>query len=164
MDVTLETKRLLIRPIEISDAEFMLQLLNTEGWLKYIGDRNVYSINQAKDYIQKFISNVEFNYYVIELKSDKLPIGVLSFLKRKEYQFPDLGFALLPDFERNGFAFEAANEYLKILKLNADLSNLIAIVNENNNRSIQLLEKLGFYYLNKGNRASTLIFNLDLLQ
>jgi ribosomal-protein-alanine N-acetyltransferase len=164
MDLNLETKRLLIRPIEISDAEFMLQLLNTEGWLKYIGDRNVYSINQAKDYIQKFISNVEFNYYVIELKSDKLPIGVLSFLKRKEYQFPDLGFALLPDFERNGFAFEAANEYLKILKLNADLSNLIAIVNENNNRSIQLLEKLGFYYLNKGNRASTLIFNLDLLQ
>jgi RimJ/RimL family protein N-acetyltransferase len=164
MDLTLETKRLLIRPIEISDAEFMLQLLNTEGWLKYIGDRNVYSINQAMDYIQKFISSVEFNYYVIELKSDKLPIGVLSFLKRKEYQFPDLGFALLPDFERNGFAFEAANEYLKILKLNADLSNLIAIVNENNNRSIQLLEKLGFYYLNKGNRASTLIFNLDFLQ
>lgn len=44
MDLTLETKRLLIRPIEISDAELMLQLLNTEGWLKYIGDRNVYSI------------------------------------------------------------------------------------------------------------------------
>ena len=70
MDFHLETERLLIRPIEIGDANFMLQLMNTEGWLKYIGDRNVRSINQAIEYIQKFISNPDFNYYVISLKND----------------------------------------------------------------------------------------------
>ena len=37
----LESDRLLIRPLSIIDAAFMLQLMNTPGWIGFIGDRNV---------------------------------------------------------------------------------------------------------------------------
>jgi RimJ/RimL family protein N-acetyltransferase len=162
MDLHFETERLLIRPIEIGDANFMLQLMNTEGWLKYIGDRNVRSINQAIEYIQKFISNPDFNYYVISLKNDTSPIGVLSFLKRDEYEFPDLGFALLPDFERFGFAYEAASAYLNQFKSSSEIKQIIGITKENNIKSIQLLEKLGFSFNNKSQKEALSIFILNL--
>ena len=162
MDFHLETERLLIRPIEIGDANFMLQLMNTEGWLKYIGDRNVRSINQAIEYIHKFISNPDFNYYVISLKNDTSPIGVLSFLKRDEYEFPDLGFALLPDFERSGFAYEAASAYLNHFKSSSEIKQIIGITKENNIKSIQLLEKLGFSFNNKSQKEALSIFMLVL--
>ncbi len=162
MDVPLETERLLIRPIEISDAEFILQLLNTDGWLKYIGDRNVHSITQAIEYIQKFISNPNFKYYIISLKSENSPIGVLSFLKRDEYEFPDLGFALLPDFERSGFAYEAASAYLNHFKSSSEIKQIIGITKENNIKSIQLLEKLGFRLYNKSQKEALSIFKLNL--
>ncbi len=162
MDVPLETERLLIRPIEISDAEFILQLLNTDGWLKYIGDRNVHSIIQAIEYIQKFISNPNFNYYIISLKNENSPIGVLSFLKRDEYEFPDLGFALLPDFERSGFAYEAASAYINNFTSSNEIKQIIGITKENNIKSIQLLEKLGFRLYNKSQKEALSIFKLNL--
>jgi RimJ/RimL family protein N-acetyltransferase len=162
MDLHFETERLLIRPIEISDAEFMLQLLNTEGWLKFIGDRNVHSIEEAAAYIQKFITNPNFHYHTIYLKSSNIPIGVLSFLKRDEYEFPDLGFALLPNFERSGFAYEAASAYLNHFKSSSEIKQIIGITKENNIKSIQLLEKLGFSFNNKSQEEALSIFMLNL--
>jgi ribosomal-protein-alanine N-acetyltransferase len=162
MDLHFETERLLIRPIEISDAEFMLQLLNTEGWLKFIGDRNVHSIEEAAAYIQKFITNPNFHYHTIYLKSSNIPIGVLSFLKRDEYEFPDLGFALLPNFERSGFAYEAASAYLNHFKSSSEIKQIIGITKENNIKSIQLLEKLGFSFNNKSQKEALTIFMLNL--
>ena len=50
---TFETERLLIRPVEEEDAEFVLELLNTPKFLELIGDREVRDIDQAKQYIRK---------------------------------------------------------------------------------------------------------------
>jgi RimJ/RimL family protein N-acetyltransferase len=47
----LETERLIIRPISIQDAPFILQLLQSEGWLKYIGDRNVNHLDESRQYM-----------------------------------------------------------------------------------------------------------------
>jgi RimJ/RimL family protein N-acetyltransferase len=162
MDLHFETERLVIRPIEIGDASFMLQLLNTEGWIKFIGDRKVHSIEEASVYIQKFVTNPNFHYHTIYLKSNATPIGVLSFLKRDEYEFPDLGFALLPDFERSGFAYEAASAYLNHFKSNSEIKQIIGITKEINIKSIQLLEKLGFSFYSESQKEALSIFMLNL--
>ena len=162
MDLHFETERLLIRPIEIGDASFMLQLLNTEGWIKFIGDRKVHSIEEAAVYIQKFVTNPNFHYHTIYLKSNDIPIGVLSFLKRDEYEFPDLGFALLPDFERSGFAYEAASAYLNHFKSSSEIKQIIGITKENNVKSIQLLKKLGFSFNSESQKEALTIFMLNL--
>ena len=53
MQQILETERLRIRPLSVEDSKFILELVNTEGWLKFIGDRNVKGIPDAIEYIER---------------------------------------------------------------------------------------------------------------
>src|SRR5690606_36301856 len=108
----IETERLLIRPIKITDTHFMLDLLNSEGWFRYIGDRNVNSIKDAENYIQNILSNEKFFYSVFELKETKLSVGIITLLYRENQQFSDIGCAMLPEFDKGGYAFEATKQYL----------------------------------------------------
>ena len=43
----LKTERLQLRQFTLDDSEFIIRLLNSEGWLKFIGDRNVQTKEQA---------------------------------------------------------------------------------------------------------------------
>ncbi|APC97667.1 GNAT family N-acetyltransferase [Francisella frigiditurris] len=47
-----EIERLIIKPTCISDAEFIYALMNTPKWIKYIGDRNINTIEDARNYIK----------------------------------------------------------------------------------------------------------------
>jgi ribosomal-protein-alanine N-acetyltransferase len=140
----ISTPRLGIRPIEQLDADFMLRLVNTDGWLQFIGDRNVHSQADAEGYIEKILDIPNFYYNVVELNDSRMPIGVVSFIYREGYDFPDLGFALLPECCGQGYAEEAARGYLEYLIQNERLTKILGIVNSDNIRSICLLEKLGF--------------------
>ena len=50
--IILETKRLQIREFEISDANFILELVNEPAWIKYIGDKNVHDLDDARNFIE----------------------------------------------------------------------------------------------------------------
>ena len=52
MEHILETDRLFIRELKLTDFQFILELLNSPGWLQYIGDRGVNNEEQAKLYLQ----------------------------------------------------------------------------------------------------------------
>lgn len=142
----IKTTRLTIRPINLSDSEFMFQLVNSEGWLKYIGDRKVNSVEDAEQYILRILDNPLYFYHVIELNDSQELVGVISFLKRDNQQFFDLGFAILPIFERRGLAFEASKAYLDAIQANQVFKNIIAISMPNNERSVRLLKRLGFSF------------------
>jgi ribosomal-protein-alanine N-acetyltransferase len=140
----IKTDRLKIRPICLEDGQFMLELVNTQGWLMYIGDRNVHSVKDAEQYIQRMLDNPVYFYHVIEQKESIRPVGVVSFLKRDNQQYYDIGFALLPEFQGKGIAFEACSAYLLTVQANHVFENIIAISLPHNIKSIALLEKLGF--------------------
>ena len=146
MYINIETQRLTIRPKNLKDAEFIIDLVNSDGWLKFIGNRNISDINDAEKYIQKIHDNTHFYYSVFELKETQKAIGIVTFLERENETFPDIGFALIPDFGNNGYAFEATKAYLEeIIKINK-YDNIIAITIPENQKSINLLEKLGLRY------------------
>ncbi len=143
MYINLETDRLLLRPIRVQDAEFILELVNSKGWLQFIGDRNVLNEKDAENYIQNILDNSNFHYTVFELKEAHKAIGIVTFLKREDEKFPDIGFALLPEFEKNGFTLEASKQYLeKVQELN-NYEDVIAITKPDNKKSITLLKKIG---------------------
>ena len=77
---TIESERLFLRPLTLEDGEFILQLLNTDGFIKYIGDRNVKTIEQAKDYLMngplKSYETNGFGLSLVELKTDRTPVGM----------------------------------------------------------------------------------------
>lgn len=148
MYLKINTNRLTLRPIAIVDAEFMLEIVNSPGWLKFIGDRNVHEIKDAEAYIQRILDNPLYFYHVIEINDTTDPVGVISFLKRDTQQYYDIGFALLPAYEGSGIAFEASSIYIRKIQSVQVFENIIAICVPENLKSIRLLKKLGFSYQN----------------
>lgn len=145
MLVSLRTSRLKIRPLRLEDANFILALLNGEGWLKFIGDRKVKSLDDARKYIKRIQEKPHFSYSVMELLDSQKAIGVVSLLLRDGEEIPDFGFALLPEYEGQGYAFEASSSYLSIVK--KSFERVCAITLPGNVKSVTLLRKLGFNYL-----------------
>ena len=146
----IETNRLILRKFILDDAGFVLELLNSPSWLKYIGDRNVKNLEDAKNYISdKLISSYiknGFGLYEIILKKDNIPVGMCGLIKRETLENIDLGFALSPVFTGNGYAFEAAFATLNYAKTVLKLERIIAITTTENKNSIKLLEKLKFVF------------------
>jgi [ribosomal protein S5]-alanine N-acetyltransferase len=142
----IETELLLIRPITTSDKSFILELLNTQGWLQFIGDRKVTNEIEAENYIQNILDNKNFFYSIFELRETKQPVGIITFLYRDNQQFPDIGFAMLPEFEKKGYAIEATKKYLDEIANEKKVNKVIAITQPDNSKSIRLIERLGLKY------------------
>lgn len=142
------TERLSFRHIQKSDAAFVYSLLNSEGWLQYIGDRGVHDLENAVQYIS---NNIQvpygpkgFGLHGISITESGELIGLCGLLKRDFLEYPDLGFAILPEYERKGYIKEASLAILSIARLEHQLSQVMAFTSLDNERSIGLLKKLGF--------------------
>ena len=151
----LETERLILREIDETDDVFMLDLLNQPSFIKYIGDRNVRDLEQAREFIEtryrKSYADYGFGLYAVELKipdsKDQNPvIGICGFVKRDTLPDADIGFAFLPQFERQGYALESAKAVMKYGEEKLNLKRVLAITTQNNESSGRLLEKLGFKF------------------
>jgi RimJ/RimL family protein N-acetyltransferase len=147
----LETERLLLRELTWADAAFIVTLVNTPGWLTYIGDRNIKTEDQAKEYLingpMKSYRENGFGLWLVELKETASSIGMCGLLRRDYLEHPDIGFAFLPAYNGKGFAFEAAVATLSYAKAQLNLSTICAITLADNRNSIKLLEKLGMNYI-----------------
>lgn len=148
-----ETERLLLKPTDESDANFVFRLFNSPKWLQFIGDRNLHSENEAELYIQEKMlpqfTRLGFgNYSVIE-KASNSKIGLCGLFDRDGLDEIDLGFAFFPEFEGKGFGFEAASKLIEAAKTSFYLTKLCAITNEDNLTSQKLLGKLGFMFKEK---------------
>lgn len=146
----LETERLILRHFNRDDGPFILALLNEPSFLRYIGDKKVRTLDDARQYIANgpvaTYAQHGFGLYQVELKDTHTPVGMCGLLKREELPHPDIGFAFLPDFWNKGFAYEAAAAVLKDARERLQLDRILAIVNPDNEASIKLLEKLGFNF------------------
>jgi [ribosomal protein S5]-alanine N-acetyltransferase len=146
----LETERTILREVSEIDSNFILHLLNQPSFIKYIGDRNVRTIDEARDYIEsRFIKSYRengFGLYAVEFKENKTPIGICGFVKRDFLPDADIGFAFLPQYERKGYAFESAFAVMEYGKDVLNLKRVLAITTIDNESSIRLLEKLNFKF------------------
>lgn len=150
MTYILETERLRLREFSIDDADFVLQLLNTPGWLEFIGDRNVKTKSQAIEYLKNgpMKSYEQYNYglSMIERKHDGRVVGACGLLKRENLDGPDIGYALLPEFGGYGYAYEIAHGVRNYAFETLFLPKIYGICKLQNARSIRLLEKLGLTF------------------
>ena len=146
----LETERTILREVTKDDAEFILDLLNQPSFIRYIGDRNVRTIDEARDYIESRFSEsyrkFGFGMWAVELKETNQPIGICGFVKRDSLPDADIGFAFLPQFERKGYAFESAVAALEYGKTALNLKRVLAITSKDNESSGRLLGKLDFKF------------------
>ena len=92
MDRNYHTKRLVLTELGLNDAAFINELVNTQAWIKFIGDRNIKTAAEAKNYVEKIMNNPAINYWVVKLKGQDAGIGVISFIKRDYLEHYDIGF------------------------------------------------------------------------
>lgn len=146
----LETDRLLIRHLTIDDADFILRLVNEPSFIANIGDRGIRSLEQASTYLLdgpiKSYATHGHGLYLVALKQSLQPIGMCGLLKRIQFEDVDLGYAFLPEFRSQGFAFEAASAILEFAHSSLGVPRTLALVSPENLASIKLLEKLGFAF------------------
>src|SRR5678815_2385373 len=145
----LQTHRLQLRQFNVDDWEFIIRLLNSDGWLKYIGDRNVKTKEQAENYLKKGpLKNYEQNGFglsMVETRNGK-PVGMCGLIKRDYLEHPDIGFALLPEYSSMGYGFEIASALLVHARNDLSMTTILAITVPNNVKSIGLLEKMGLRF------------------
>lgn len=163
LPLRIETDRLQLVPLTDEHALFIFDLLNSAGWLQFIGDRQINHQNDAMDYIQKINQNDSLRYWVIQLKSCGSFIGIITLIKRTYLDDPDIGFALLPMFHRKGYAFEGAKALVELLFQQHNFSKLLATTLPNNLTSITLLYKLGFQKKGAIQPDSTPLFLYELV-
>jgi len=143
---SISTERLTLRPLNSDDAEFILALFNQPDCLKFIGDRNIRTLEDAEQYIingpQKSYQEHGFGMMAITLPSGVV-VGLCGILKRDEYDLPDIGYAILSEYYRNGYALESCQGILSHYK---EQKQLLALTHPDNVGSKNVLLKLGFQF------------------
>jgi RimJ/RimL family protein N-acetyltransferase len=167
--LAIETRHLKIRWLEPDDAAFIYTLVTDPAWIRYIGDKNVSNLEDAKTYIEtgslEMYRNLGFGLNHVSLKEDGTPLGICGLLKRETLDDVELGFAFLPEFRRQGYAFEAATAVLEYGRIKLRISRIIAILTPDNVASGKLLCKLGFEFENSfqkepnSNKLDLYVFN-----
>lgn len=148
--MVLETERLVLRNLSTDDAEFILQLLNEPSFLRYIGDKGVRNLDDARQYIltgpvESYERN-GFGLYLVELKESKLPLGMCGLVKRDTLPDADVGFAFLPAHWSKGYAVESASAVLAFARDVLGLKRILGITLPDNQSSINVLKKIGLAF------------------
>jgi RimJ/RimL family protein N-acetyltransferase len=145
----IRTSRLDLRKLDFSDAEFILELLNEDGFIRFIGDKGVRTLADARDYIlqgpmDSYARN-GFGLYAACLR-DGTPIGICGLVKREGLNDPDVGFAFLCRYWSSGYAVESAAAVVAHAKQSLRIARLVAITSPDNWSSIAVLEKIGLQF------------------
>jgi ribosomal-protein-alanine N-acetyltransferase len=145
-----ETERLILRPTGVEDTAFILELMNTPKWIEFIGDRNIGDLEAARNYIitriQSQFDKLGFGNYTIIRKFDQKKIGSCGLYDREGLEGIDIGFALLLDFEKQGYAFESVSKLKEAAFEEFGLTEISAITAKENVASQGLLTKLGLKF------------------
>lgn len=151
MNYILETERLTLRQFTVGDTKFIIELVNSPGWIENIGDRNIKTDEDAREYLKSGpLKSYEVNGFglsLVEIKNDGTPIGMCGLLKRDNLENPDIGFAFLPSFTGRGFAYEMAHATMTFARDTLKLPVIFAITVPANKASIKLLEKIGLRFI-----------------
>lgn len=143
----LETQRLSMRRLTLDDADLMLAVWNDPAFLEYVGNRGVYTRDEAQEALQSgaFKLYEEYGYgpFRVALRENDLAIGTCGLFRREGVDEPDIGWSILPEHCGNGYAYEAASAVQKFAWDEVGLTRLVAYISAQNLPSIGLARKLG---------------------
>jgi len=141
-----KTARLQLRSLNIDDAAFILRLVNEPSFKSNISDKGVRNLDDAIRFILEGPWTTQkkegYGQFLIELSSNRQPIGVCGLLYRDSLDVSDVGFALLPEYWGRGYAYEAAAAVLKYGHSTLRIDKICGLTSARNRASIRVLEKL----------------------
>ena len=146
----IETERLNLREVTERDAPFILEILNDPDFMRFVADRGVRTLEDARRYVaERFVGSYRregFGFWLVEPKDSGTPAGICGLIRRDTLPGIDVGYAFLPPFRARGYASEAAGAVVRYARETLGLERLYAIVNPDNSASVRVLEKLGMRF------------------
>ena len=143
----LETPRLVLREFTHEDDAFVLRLLNEPSWLRFIGDRGVRTLPDARRYLddgpRRSYARNGFGLWCVVPKGGDAPVGMCGLIRRDTLPDVDVGFAFLPEAWGRGYARESAAAVLDHARDVLGLRRVLAITDPENAASIRVLERVG---------------------
>lgn len=146
MQNMIATERLYLTILTEDDHEFILKLVNSKGWIEFIGDRNIHTKESSIAYIKRLNDTIDLTYWIVRIKETDTPIGIVTFIKRSYLEYFDIGFAFLPEYNGKGYAYEASKKILSLVTAHPQHTKVVATTLPHNVRSINLLKKLGLQF------------------
>jgi RimJ/RimL family protein N-acetyltransferase len=148
--IELRTDRLILREATEEDAPFFLDLLNQPEFVRFIGDRGVRNLRDAREYVRsRLIASYEchgFGLWIAVRQTDGAVLGICGLVKRDTLPDVDIGFAFLPRHGSRGYALESARAVLDWARGRLGLRRIVAITDPANSASIRLLERIGLRF------------------
>ncbi len=145
----IHTERLVLRQLELDDAEFILELLNEAAFLRFIGDKGVRTAADARAYLRNGpMDSYRLNGFGLYAACllDGRPVGICGLVKRDGLDDVDVGFAFLSRHCSKGYAVESASAVLTHARQVLRLRRIVAITSPDNRGSIAVLEKIGLKF------------------
>ena len=147
----IESERLHLKKFTKDDASFFYELVNDPAWIQYIGNRNVNSIFEAEKYLENNIipsyEKFGFGFYVVKLKKENTSIGMCGLIKRDWMDYVEIGYAFLAQYRGKGYAIESSIATKEYAKEKLYIHKLAAITDVDNEKSGNLLNRLGFQFV-----------------
>lgn len=144
----LKTERLTLKQLCDNDKEAIFLLRSNEQVNKYIDRPQQQSVDEATAFINKINMAIEQNqsvYWAIFFQDKAELVGTICLWNfTDDHQTADLGYELIPTFQRLGIMNEAIIAVLQFAFEKIDLKTIVAYVHKDNNSSTKLLEKNGF--------------------
>ncbi|MBT8264256.1 MAG: GNAT family N-acetyltransferase [Muriicola sp.] len=145
----IETERLLLRELVLTDAEDMLRLHSNSRVQKYTGEAVIISLEGIQDKIQekkKEYENYGYGRWATILKNGNQFVGWAGLSYLPEFDEIDLGYRFLPEYWGMGLATEASRAILTYGFDKLNLKRIIAIAMKEHTASIRVMEKAGMQF------------------
>ncbi len=150
------TDRCLVREMAMEDLEDLAGLYRSMG-LGFFADepedpkqRSVEGAGQEADaeklraYIEKIYGFYGFGLWAILDRTDGRFVGCAGFSLREGFPEPELGYAVMPEYQRQGYAYEVCSALLRYGKEELGFTKVQALIQKENLASRKLCRKLGF--------------------
>lgn len=165
-----ETPRTTLRRLTEDDAPFIHELVNDPDFLRFIGDKGVRTLDDARAYLRggplASYAKHGFGLFRVARKPDDRPIGFCGLLRREYLRAADIGYAFLPAHRGQGYAVEAGTAVLDYGHRVHRLAHVLAMTHPDNEDSVRVLDRLGFGFERRfrqdGDQHDVLLFGRDL--
>lgn len=140
----IETERLLLRQFRQDDIDAYAEMLSDEETMRYIGgtgDRMDAWTRMAAALGHWQLRG--YGLFAVEEKTSERFIGRIGAYNPEGWPAIELGWALVPKAQGNGYATEAARSCALWMFNELKLSEIISIIHPDNSPSIRVAERLG---------------------
>lgn len=139
-DRTIRTERLLLRGKQEQDVPYMLKLFQDEEVRRYLGGYPP----REEQAVRRMVRHRRSTEWVSALAESDEYIGECMLLKVVEGRIGEIGYYFRREFWGQGYASEAVTAVMDYCAGTLGLKRLWANIDDRNDRSRQLLQRLGF--------------------